>query len=751
MFSKKIIALIFLFGISCSQIVFSENGLSEWRSHTNSYDVRSSTVDSRGRIWAGTAGGVFVFTPETGELNKLTNINGLQSIDISKISYHPGSKKIYVAAHDGNIDIADEDYNWENVTDIKASDYSNPSINDIAYKDSLIYFACGFGLTVLNTNNNTFPDTYDKIGDFQRMTAVNHLLIRDNEIWLGTGQGIVKASLGDQLYDPESWEKVPLPNEINETEIFGLTEFNGNIYAATEHHVLYAIQDSFALKHTLEEFNSFSGFAAFNDELYFATPFLIFSFDDYKQIHSDWKKFINNISSLGESRDKILISTRDNGIGIFDGASVEYYAPNSPVSNIFPSLDVDKDGKLWVGSGDITIGKGISFMEEGIWTNLDKDNTPELESDAYWTITAHPDGRIVSGNWGDGCAVLNNDGTVIERYDDTNSPFTHTKDIEEMVLCADSKSDRYGNIWILNYGYASNGPVIAALDPEGIFHPFVNCITSNNRTYSVLEIDMNNTKWMGSNQSGGILYFNDNNDLSGESGLKCGILKSSTSGLPSNEITCLAQDQNGILWIGTKAGLAYIINTSAVMYDESNVIVRASNIASLKNIIINDIMVDALNNKWVATNEGVRILDPDGVEIGHVNIENSKLLSNDVISLATNINTGTIYFGTSSGLSEAKSLSLKPLSDFNIKCYPQPFNPVKDEQLVIEGLGPDASIKILTLDGALVRSINTTGRKAVWDGFDESGSSVSTGVYLVIAASGSSETTGVAKIALIRK
>jgi len=83
--------------------------------------------------------------------------------------------------------------------------------------------------------------------------------------------------------------------------------------------------------------------------------------------------------------------------------------------------------------------------------------------------------------------------------------------------------------------------------------------------------------------------------------------------------------------------------------------------------------------------------------------------------------------------------------------YPNPFRVPSDIPLTIDGLARDSQIKILSIDGSLVRSLTTPGgRIGFWDGRNESGTVVASGIYLVIGyTDDGSAVTG--KVAVLRK
>ncbi|MBL0320786.1 MAG: hypothetical protein IPP80_00105 [Ignavibacteria bacterium] len=69
---------------------------------------------------------------------------------------------------------------------------------------------------------------------------------------------------------------------------------------------------------------------------------------------------------------------------------------------------------------------------------------------------------------------------------------------------------------------------------------------------------------------------------------------------------------------------------------------------------------------------------------------------------------------------------------------------------MIDGLAPDADIRIITSGGILVSAIQSRGRQALWDGKDVNGNLVPPGVYLVSAKSAGTNTSAVGKIAVTR-
>ncbi|MCL6495312.1 MAG: hypothetical protein K6T54_11110, partial [Ignavibacterium sp.] len=98
--------------------------------------------------------------------------------------------------------------------------------------------------------------------------------------------------------------------------------------------------------------------------------------------------------------------------------------------------------------------------------------------------------------------------------------------------------------------------------------------------------------------------------------------------------------------------------------------------------------------------------------------------------------------------------SIKPVDNFSgLSIYPSPFVISDGSQLVtIDGLIKDSEIKIITVSGKLVRKLETPGgRVAYWDGRDDDGNLVNSGIYVVVASDREANSVETGKIAVLRK
>lgn len=117
-------------------------------------------------------------------------------------------------------------------------------------------------------------------------------------------------------------------------------------------------------------------------------------------------------------------------------------------------------------------------------------------------------------------------------------------------------------------------------------------------------------------------------------------------GLSNNEIKCLAQDDNGFIWIGTKDGLNRFDGNSFEVYRSAR-----SDSTSISGKVIFSLLVNHEGTLLVGTDEGLDYYDSDR-DIFHpylVSIDEQSINLNVIISLVEDSDHG-LWIGTRSGL-----------------------------------------------------------------------------------------------------
>ena len=461
------------------------------------------------------------------------------------------------------------------------------------------------------------------------------------------------------------------------------------------------------------------------------------------------------------SCDDVYLATK-SGLNIAKQDTTLSIEPNSPLSNGIAHIHVTKEGSLWIGTGNFT-GNGIMSFRNGVWDYYNRTTNPEFLANSVVNVNELNDGTITASTYGGGVYLIPpappGEAVTIENISSVNSPLIGTGGSGNFVITGDVFDDEFGNTWIVNWGNSGSGPLFVVRTPSGTFETLYNCAGSTRRVMYKTAIDFNGTKWVasagtdvtfaGTEVAVGLAYYNEMSTLSDKSDDVCGMFTTNNSDLISNNQQALAFDKQGTLWVGTIGGVNRIINPSAVMNNGTPIFV---NIRALANLNVREIVVDALDNKWLATASGLFVVDPDGENVLQtITMDNSPLPTNNLYALAYDENSGKMYIGTDKGLYSVQTNAVKPIAVYDMKVYPQPFDTKRNRLLTIDGLVENSDLRIVTVNGELVKSLKVNSRKMTWDGKNERGEDASPGVYLLYAVSSTNESTQVVKFAIVNK
>jgi len=757
MHKKFYVIVIVLCALSIYFPVFSQFKLSDWRTYSSLTNVRDVDFDGQ-KLWFATSGGAFNYDLETEDIQEFRNIEGLIKLNLTEVAFLSKDSSYYFGSKDGYIQILNSEGKFTYITDIVVAKYPDPEIRKIVFYGDKAIISGGFGITIFDTKEQVFLETASRFGNLTSEARINDFIIYNDTLWLITDNNLIFIKMNKSFSNPENW--------IVENEAFmegtfkNIVYYEGKIYISTDNEIYrYDGSGNFTSLVTVSNGIKITDLAIYNNEVIFSTQFSVFTLDN-QVIPVDYYNY--DINSLGVFKfndyDLLVMNYTDFAFSYLtkDGLN-KSVIPNSPITNNFMHMDVDPKGRLWVAtrSEDVMDGKGFMMLDnQGIWHNYTKVNdVPFTQS---LKVKAMSNGEVYVSSWGSGLARLKEQGDnnfEMTILDTSNSPLTGAVTTAlGYVIAGEVQEDYNGNPWMINYGESNSGPLLVTVDENNNFRGYANRSVSNERQYLELVIDKYGVKWLGSNKfSKGLYYFYDNNTPDDLSDDIYGILNTGNSELLDNEIKALAVDETGILWIGTSSGLNFIYDTYPVLLGNQPVVRQDFN---LRNQFINDIYVDALNNKWIATGNGVWVLNSDATKLLNeeiINSSNSGLIDNNVVSITSNFKNGVIYFGTTKGLSTAKSLSVLPINEYNLRFYPQPFNPNINNEFIIDGLEKESSISIMSVDGTFIRKLNTQGKVAVWDGKDYLGKDVGNGVYIVVASSSVNGSGVAGKFAILRK
>ncbi|MDR1814154.1 MAG: T9SS type A sorting domain-containing protein [Tannerella sp.] len=219
----------------------------------------------------------------------------------------------------------------------------------------------------------------------------------------------------------------------------------------------------------------------------------------------------------------------------------------------------------------------------------------------------------------------------------------------------------------------------------------------------------------------------------------------------------MVEDLSGTVWIGTNIGLLRCGTPSRAIENPEQLscsrLIRDSEAYFLSGESVTSLAVDADNQKWIGTaTQGVFLINEDGSEtIYNFNTDNSPLLSNAITTIAINNETGEVFFGSDKGLVSFKSGVVSGKASFSdVYAFPNPVRPDFSDKVTITGLKNNANVKITDISGNLIYQGRAVGSNMVWNCRSARGERVSSGVYLVIAATSDGAESVVTKIAVVK-
>lgn len=713
-----------------------------WVSFTNMRNV-VDFVEVGNDIWAATTGGLLHWEKNTANFEKLTNTEGLDANTITAIG-NDLRGRIWLGIDGGLINI----YDPASETFSRVDDYRGFQIYAFLAQNDSMFVGLNVGVSLYLISRREVKETYKSLGNLPVQIAAKDLFIRGRELWVATANGIAKTSLDfANLSAPQSWTNYFVANGLPSSDIRAFAARPSELFVGTANGVA---------KWTGTTWTNITGdigsgailqLATSSDgTLYAATPIGVYrmSSNGLWSVVATTRNFISGV--LVDAVDKVWAATQDVGLLEYQSTDNSWIErePDGPASNNFSSLAVDENGYLWCTSTE----RGISIFDGQRWRNYD-ERDGGLWPD-YRSVFIDPvrPGRRWFGTWGRGVVLATGDLDNLQftKYDTANGFLANAQGTPlDYVVVTFVKQDKLGTLWIANY-IPTNASPIAFLDVNGQFGHFSTNEGLRSINVTVIEIDRFNRVWVGSDNSG-VSVIDHNDTLFDKSDDRPGQGLGREDGLAGVRITSLAEDHDGIMWIGTDLGL-----NSWLPRDQDDV----SSHFGLISDDIRVVRVDPQNNKWIGTSAGISVLSgTDNVTLTDYTTQNSPLVSNSITSFAFNPNTGEIYIGTTNGLSLFRSPFTAPRPDFSeLKGYPNPLLLNGDGgSFVITNLTKNALVKIYNEVGVLVRSFSQAdipGGHAVWDGKDDDGNIVGSGIYLFVAYNEEGQ-SAVGKVAVIHE
>ena len=479
----------------------------------------------------------------------------------------------------------------------------------------------------------------------------------------------------------------------------------------------------------------------------------------------------------------IIIGTNLGLKSINNNMEIFSFVPNAPASSKFTALEVLNDGRLvaassnglsikdfdgWRNILEVKINESLNINEKYNYDEFIADTIPYDFGDAVSDIEQGPDGLVYVGIEGTYPTFSNPDriggGILVIDIDDAEnisvidttilSYYTSSSSSRPYIVVKDLEFDQFSNLWVANaYATNKNNP-IHVKNISNKWNSYGSSESQNRISQSPISIafDSWSRPWFGAFKAeeanlgiypdGGIFLLNYNGDAINPSSFSW------------NSIV-----NNSTIWsIGFSGNRLYYLTTTGLNYYDivngQSPLAGQNQYPYFPNIAFgggSKLKVDEQGNVWtLSTTQGIHVLLENTTywpTINGLRQSNSPLLSDEVYDMDFDNERKLAYIATSKGISVLKIPFGKSYEDYSsLKIFPSPFKINEHNFMTIDGVPFNSSMKILTLDGLVIRDIKSRGLsldgdQIKWDGKNNKGKTVLSGVYLIAIIGSNGENT----------
>jgi hypothetical protein len=730
-----------------------------WRVHVPYADCKH-LAETPERILAASENGLFSVGKADGEIRRLSAVDGFSDVGIAFMDYQSDADVVLIGYRNGNIDLIKNDNRIINLPDVlNSSLQGDKAIRHVHFRGNEAIISTGLGILILDLQREIFTDSYTSIGPGGSTVAVSATAVVNDTLYAAVSGAILYAPYDGSrnLSDYNNWKQlrsgVVCKNMVN---------WNNALVCDLNKVVQKYAQGSWSDYYDGRQ-DTIANIGVYYGKLYVFAEGRIISDDGTAQ-----SIIPVNLINRGIVDREGFVWFVLNTYGLIkkiNGNEVSFF-PNGPAfKQSYQMASVGRTLYVTGGGTSSTYGNafnnnGYAIFHENRWIN--RGPNPITDGLYDWTVAyAEPETkRVFLGTHSFGMVFFSGTEPRL-RIDSSNSnlrKFANTI----WTRVTGMASDQNGNLWVSNFGSATG---LNVLMKTGGWKSY--SLLNNN--VGQLVVDDYGQKWMlaynnsstGPNGPVGLMVYDDNGtpDLLADDRQRFLNNQADNGGLPSSEVSCIATDRYGYIWVGTDQGLAVFTRPDKVFPNnkalnaERFVIVEGGTTGYLLGTqVINCITVDGGGRKWVGTNNGAYLVAENGLKVlRHFTKENSPLLSNEIQSIGIMEETGEVFFGSSEGISSWRG-DATPAKDVHgtVKVFPNPVRPGYEGNVVIQGLPSDAEVKITDINGNVVYETRANGGTATWNCRKLNGDKPASGIYLIFSINRDGSDSYMSKLVFIR-
>jgi hypothetical protein len=751
--------------------------IGEWNVYSSYSTVNSISTNSVGEIYVLTQGGLFIVENQIIR-SRFTTIDGMHRLDGTKSKFDERNNRLIIGYPDGVIDLFDTNtQEFSQINDIqRVSEFTSKGINDIEIIEDEILVATDFGVVVFDREEFFVTNSYLNLGELPRGTQTNDITFLNDSIFVATTRGVASGLILSNLIDASNWIYKEL-NQSVDKEVIALEATSSELYAIANDSLFNWDNGIWSLFET-QTISSPEFLESDDQEILIGNSDRIIGVSESVNERLIYSPESSRITTIFSSENSIHVGSRENGFYDISKSNlndIKTFNPVGPYLNFFSDLEFDYGTLLasatvqFPQSDPFNNIRGYYILRENEWENYNRNTNPVLSDFRYstaYSVDIAQDNYFI-GSWGDGVAIQSRTSNEIEVFDNSNSGFSGISANRTFVVISGIDTDSRENTWAISF--ISNFPLNVYSNVNKEWSHFPSLPINSDELYYRIFVDSNDNLWIplidiGNNGKGLLVVdpgqdpFDDSDDTYRK--LTTG---NNSGNLPDDNVIALTEDKNGEVWIGTNRGLARFIFPNFIVSSNNpsdftaqwliNADTSATSRFLLRDVSVSAIAVNSSNQKWVgSSNQGLWLLNEDGSEIlARYTADSSPLISDNILDIAIDDETGEVFISTDLGLISIIETAILPVSKMDeLKVYPNPFVYANHNQIIIDDLSEETSIKVVGSDGSVFANINSRGGRIVWNALDDHGNELASGVYFIVALDNNGSEKGIGKVVIIR-
>jgi hypothetical protein len=691
--------------------------IGSWRAHFSNESIQQ--IVKGDQIYVAAANQIIQIDANK-QTNYLNTTTGLHATGIHKIAWHPIENQLVIAYKNSQIDIVKGDQ-VTLIDDIQLTNlYSDKKINDLLVFNNNAYLSCNFGIVIIDLLKKEIKSTIFPNNNRQSVKVLQTIPYQ-NKLLALTENGIWSTILGQN----NNWSQ---ENTMGISGIKNMFVFKNQLYFNNQQKI-YPYQSNIASYQI--NTGAIETIAVDEDRILAVITYqkkgalIQFNSNQTNTVLIDSNILIQPVGVLKEGN---TIWVADFGKGLYEkNEQSKWTALGGPLSNAFGS-NAFSNRQILMSYGASKIG--ISSLNEKGWSNLTQ--IQNLNINYVEAVSIDP----IDQSWWMGM------GNQLIHYDPNKKAIEQILPNTSIGTIKSIQQKTDGQIVLLKEGFG----ILSKESGKWNSYPMQTGFSITN--LKKILVDKNDLSWIIGPKQQGIVLFQKQNNQAIWRQLNTG---KGSGNLPSMEVTAIAEDRNGSIWVGTDNGIAiFQCNTINEACDAYLPIVQGNGFNGylFQRETIHSISIDGANRKWIGTNNGAWLISKDGTEVlQHFTTENSPLPDNTVLSIGIEPTDGDVFFFTKNEIISFKSDATESSkSQSAIKIYPNPIAPNYNGPITIKNLVDNALVKITDINGQLMMQTRALGGQAVWNGRDQYQQKVASGIYLIFARDDMGNEKAVGKI-----